>query len=262
MYHHRLLISYKGTNYFGWQDLGANEKKPTVQASLNLALKKICKYQDCTISAASRTDAGVHALGQVAKVIIPIEIESSKLLLGLNSLLPDDIRIMQCRPCSASFNANKDSKSKEYHYYFSIDPIYNPALNDVIAHITPNKSSSNIKPLDIKLMQQACKLFIGEHDFYSFAKRDANISSTVRSISHCEILQLPPSALSANVYYLKIVGNGFLKQMVRYIAGVLFAIGRKQISLQDISEALITSKEEKLSAKAKSRGLHLIKINY
>ena len=111
MYHHRLVISYKGTSYFGWQDLGESEQKPTVQASIHQALKIICKYQSCTISAASRTDAGVHAQGQVVKITIAIDIESEKILRGMNSLLPDDIRILQCAPCTAEFNCNKDSKS-------------------------------------------------------------------------------------------------------------------------------------------------------
>lgn len=266
MYHHRLVISYKGTSYFGWQDLGANEQKPTVQASIHQVLKKICKYQSCTISAASRTDAGVHAQGQVVKISIPIAIESEKLLLGMNSLLPDDIRILQCEPCAAEFNSNKDSKSKEYHYYFCTDPIYNPVLNDIVVPI-PSNSPSNSKalatePLDIELMQRGCKLFIGEHDFYSFARRDANISSTVRTIFSCEILQAQLSAFGNKIYYLKIVGNGFLKQMVRYIAGALFSLGRNQLSLNDFSEALVNHKEEKISSKAKSRGLHLIQICY
>lgn len=271
MYHHRLVISYKGTSYFGWQDLGAGEQKPTVEASIHQVLKKICKHQGCTISAASRTDAGVHAQGQVVKITIPIAIESGKLLLGMNSLLPDDIRILQCEPCAAEFNSNKDSKSKEYHYYFCTDPIYNPALNDIVASVPSNSPSNSkatatelldIAALDIELMQQACKLFIGEHDFYSFARRDANISSTFRTISSCEILQAQPSIFGNNIYYLKIVGNGFLKQMVRYIAGALFALGRNQLSLSDISEALVNHKEEKISSRAKSRGLHLIQICY
>ena len=118
MYHHRLVISYKGTRYFGWQEQATGESKPTVQASIHQVLKKICRYQSCTISAASRTDSGVHAQGQVVKITITLAIESGKLLRGMNSLLPDDIRILQCEPCSAEFNPNKDSKSKEYHYYF------------------------------------------------------------------------------------------------------------------------------------------------
>ncbi|MFT5658088.1 MAG: tRNA pseudouridine38-40 synthase [Gammaproteobacteria bacterium] len=262
MYHHRLVISYKGTSYFGWQDLGRGEQRPTVQASIHQILKKICKYQSCTISAASRTDAGVHAQGQVIKITIALEIESAKLLLGMNSLLPDDIRILQCDPCAAAFNSNKDSKSKEYHYYFCTDPIYNPVLNDIVAHIPTSLQSPATSSLDIELMQQACKLFIGEHDFYSFAIRDANINSTVRTIFSCEILQAQPSTFGNKIYYLKVVGDGFLRQMVRYIAGALFALGRNQLSLGGISKALENHEEEKISSRAKSRGLHLIQICY
>ena len=262
MYHHRLVISYKGTSYFGWQDLGTSEQKPTVEASIHQVLKKICNYQSCTISAASRTDAGVHAQGQVIKITIALAIESEKLLLGMNSLLPDDIRILQCKPCSAEFNSNKDSKSKEYHYYFCTDTIYNPVLNDTVAHIPSNSKASTTGSLDIEHMQQACKLFIGEHDFYSFAKRDTNMSSTFRTILSCEIVQAQPSTFGNKIYYIKIVGKGFLRYMVRYIAGALFALGRAQLSLSDISEALENHKEEKISSRAKSRGLHLIQICY
>jgi len=262
MYYHRLVISYKGTDYYGWQDLGASEQKPSIEANIYKVLKKICNYQSCTIATASRTDAGVHAQGQVIKVTIPMAIESEKLLLGMNSLLPDDIRILQCKPCTAEFNPNKDSKSKEYHYYFCTDTIYNPVLNDTVAHITSSNKASITGVLDIECMQQACKLFIGEHDFYSFAKRDTNISSTFRTIVSCEILEVQPSPFGNKVYYFKIVGEGFLRYMVRYIAGALFALGRKQLSLSDISEALADHKEEKISSRAKSRGLHLIQISY
>jgi tRNA pseudouridine38-40 synthase len=262
MYHHRLIISYKGTSYFGWQDLGAGQEKPTVEASIQQVLKKICKYQSCNISVASRTDAGVHAQGQVVKVTIAIEIKSEKLMLGMNSLLPDDIRILQCQPCTAQFNPNKDSKSKEYHYYFCTDTVYNPVFNDIVAHIPSKSIDSSTQSLDIELMQEACKLFIGEHDFYSFAKRDANMNSTFRTIISCEILQAKPLNFGNEIYYLKIVGKGFLRYMIRYIAGALFALGKNQLSLNDIREALEKRKEEKISSRAKSRGLHLIEICY
>jgi len=261
MYHHRLVVSYKGTNYFGWQDLGVSDQKPTVEASIYKVLQKICKYQSCTISVSSRTDAGVHAQGQVVKISIPLKIESEKLLRGMNSLLPADIRILQCEPCSPEFNSNKDSKSKEYHYYFCTDTIYNPVLNDIIVHL-PSRQNSSAIDLDIELMQEACKLFIGEHDFYSFAKRDTTMSSTFRTIISCEILLSQPSLLGNEIYYLKIIGKGFLRYMVRYIMGALFALGRKQLGLSDIRDALLNHKEEKISSRAKSRGLHLIQISY
>lgn len=262
MYYHRLLISYKGSSYYGWQDLGTEQEKPTVQASIQQVLNKICKQQNSIISASSRTDAGVHAQGQVLKITLPIAIESDKILLGMNSLLPDDIRVLQCQTSTAEFNPNKDSVSKEYHYYFCTDTIYNPVLNDMVAHITSDDKGSTKKSLDIELMKEACKLFIGEHDFYSFAKRDTTMDSTLRTVVSCEILQSQALAFGNEVYYLKIVGEGFLRYMVRYIAGALFALGKGQLSLSDISEALNNHKEEKISSRAKSKGLHLIEVFY
>jgi len=255
-YQHRLTVSYKGTSYFGWQDLGTSQK-PTVEATIHQVLRKICNYQNCTISSASRTDAGVHAQGQVLKVTISLDINSEKLLLGLNSLLPDDIRVLDCKPCEAAFNPNRDSKSKEYHYYFCTDSIHNPVLNDTVAHVPTGVN----KPLDIALMQETCKLFIGEYDFYSFAKRDTNMTSTLRTILNCEIVKSPSTFIN-EVYVIKVVGEGFLRYMVRYIVGALFALGRYEISLSDIRDVLVKPNEEKLSAKAKSRGLHLIQVLY
>jgi len=258
MYYHRLVVSYKGTHYYGWQDIGEGEQKPTIQAVINQVLQKICKSPDCTIATASRTDAGVHAQGQVIKVTIPLDIDSDKLLLGMNSLLPDDIRILQCEPSTKAFNPNKDSKSKVYHYYFCTDTIHNPILGDTVAHVPSHATNS----LDIALMQEACKRFVGEHDFYSFAKRDTSMHSTIRTIVSCEIVKTQALAFTNDVYCLKIVGEGFLRYMIRYIAGALFALGRNEIMLSDISDALECHKEEKLSARAKSRGLHLIEVNY
>ena len=257
MYAHRLVISYKGSNYFGWQDLGSNEDKPSIESKISQVLKKICKYQNITIAAASRTDAGVHAQGQVLKVTLPLDITSENLLRGMNSLLPDDIRVLQAEPCSAAFNPNKESQNKTYHYYFSTDDIHNPVMNEMLAHIP----SSGTNPLDIAHMQEACALFVGEHDFYSFAKRDTAKPSTLRTILSCELLETP-SPFGSKVYTIKIVGTGFLRYMIRYIAGALFAVGRKEISLNDISEALATRKEEKLTSRAKARGLHLMHISY
>ena len=261
MFFHRAVISYKGSSYFGWQDLGAGEEKPTVQAVIQQVLSKICKYRQCSISAASRTDGGVHARGQVAKLSIPIELKSEKLLQGMNSLLPADIRVLKCEPCLAEFNPNRDSKSKTYHYYFCMDRVSNPVLNDVVAHL-PSVYENPNSTIDLEKVSQACKLFVGEHDFYSFATRDGNISSTARTVFTCEILQADLSAFGNEVYYLKIEGDGFLRQMIRYIVGAVIEVGRGKISLEEISEALSEHRQQKLSPRAKSHGLHLIEICY
>jgi tRNA pseudouridine38-40 synthase len=255
MYYYKVKISYKGTHYFGWQAqavAGGNEEKPTVQGTLHHALKRIAKYKECTIAGASRTDAGVHAQGQLAKFSIPVDLAADKLLLGMNSLLPDDIRIVACEVCARDFNPNTSSASKEYHYYFSTAHVENPALSDCVASVPGH--------IDLQEMQRACKLFIGEHDFYNFCSRDANLATTIRSISCCEIHKADFSPFGEDIFYLKISGNGFLRYMIRYIVGALFKVLQGKISRDDLNNSLLYHQEDKLSAKAKSKGLHLIRI--
>ena len=262
-HYYRVVVSYKGSNYFGWQDLGAEEDKATVQGTISQALRKICKYADCSVSGASRTDAGVHAQGQVAKLSIPLEITPEKLQLGLNSLLPEDIRIWQCTLCPADFNPNKQSISKKYRYYFSTDRISSPLLHGIVAHV-PSKieGAQSTTQLDLESMRQACKLFIGEHDFYSFSSNDKNVVSTVRTISHLQIKRTDALDFDVAVYYFEIEGSGFLRHMVRYIVGAIFEAGRHVIDSEDIRQALCNRNEKKFSPKAKARGLHLIEIMY
>lgn len=262
-HYYRVVVSYNGSNYFGWQDLGAEEDKATVQGAITQALRKICKYADCTVSGASRTDAGVHAQGQVAKFSIPLDIIPEKLQLGLNSLLPEDIRIRQCAKCAADFNPNRQSASKKYRYYFSTDRIHSPMLNGIVAHV-PSKleGAQSSAQLDLESMGQACKLFIGKHDFYSFSSRDKNIDSTVRTINQLEMKRTDALELDVEVHYFEIEGDGFLKHMVRYIVGAIIEVGRQAIDSDDIRQALRNRNEEKFSPKAKARGLHLIEITY
>ncbi|GJM13425.1 MAG: tRNA pseudouridine synthase A [Pseudohongiella sp.] len=262
-YYYRVVIAYNGSNYFGWQDLSEEETKPTVQGTITQALRKICKYAECTVSGASRTDAGVHALGQVAKLTVPLDISPEKLQLGLNSLLPEDIRIRQCVSCQSDFNPNKHASGKKYRYYFSIDSVCSPMLQPIVAHVPARLEGSDAgRDLDLKRMRQACELFLGEHDFYSFAGRDKNVESTVRNITSLQLVKTGALDLGGEVYFFEVEGDGFLKHMVRYIVGTIIDAGRHAISLEDIAQTLGEREEEKLSRRAKARGLHLIEINY
>ncbi|PVZ66817.1 tRNA pseudouridine(38-40) synthase TruA [Pelagibaculum spongiae] len=257
MYYFQVTIAYKGTAYFGWQAQSTDtlyEEKPTIEGTILSRLKKMTHYQPCTVSGASRTDGGVHALGQIAKLTISKDISPEKLLLGLNSILPDDIRILTCRPSTKQYQPSKSSISKEYHYYFVTSPIDNVTTSDIAMHLPISN------PDDLALLRSACKLFVGRHDFYNFSSRDKGITSSTREIFHCDIHQASFSPLADELYYLKIIGNGFLKYMVRYLMGTLYELAKGRISLDDISRYLDQHQTDKLSARAKPKGLHLINI--
>lgn len=259
MYYYRVTIAYKGTRYFGWQAQSTDtlyEKRPTVEGTIQKTLKKITNYQPCTVSAASRTDGGVHAQGQIAKITMPNEISPEHLLLGLNSLLPDDIRILKCVPSTKDYQPNRSSVSKEYHYYFAASPVENVATSDIALHL-PIK---NIEPENLALLRAACQLFVGRHDFYNFSSRDKSIDTSVRQVFYCDIHQTSFSPLADNMYYLKIIGDGFLKYMIRYLMGALLELARNRITLDEITLYLQQHQEHKLSPKAKAKGLHLIHI--
>jgi tRNA pseudouridine38-40 synthase len=214
------------------------------------------------VSGASRTDAGVHALGQVAKLSIPIEIAADKLLLGMNSLLADDIRIVTCQQCSSGFNPNTQSTSKIYRYYFSLTDPSSPLLNDIVASISLKTECQGETAITLKNIEQAGKLFVGEHDFYSFSVNDNSVKSTLRNVLRLELNETNLSEFGQPIYYFEIEGNGFLRHMIRYIVGALFEVGKGKIALSDIDKALNCQQDSKLSPKAKARGLQLVEINY
>ena len=253
MFHYRVTISYKGTNYRGWQAQSLTQEEgdaPTVQGTIHQVLRKISNYQECAVAGTSRTDAGVHAQGQLGKLSIPSELAADKLMRGMNSLLPSDIRILSCEACDPGFNPKTCSLSKEYHYYFSSAKVANPVLSDVVAHIPG--------PLDWKRMTAAAQLFVGEHDFYNFYRRNSDAANTVRKVLRCQLSTATMTPGGEEVGVIEVQGEGFLKQMVRYIAGAVFEVGRGHIRLEQIAEYLGTHHEEKLCPKAKAHGLHLI----
>lgn len=259
MYYFRVTIAYKGTRYFGWQAQSIDtlhEERPTVEGTILNALKKITNYQPCTISAASRTDAGVHAQGQMAKITLPIEISPRHLLMGLNSLMPRDIRILKCLPSTKEYQPNRESTSKEYHYYFVASPIDNVITSDIALHLPVPSLGSE----ELALLRTACQLYTGRHDFYNFSSRDKSITTSVRQVFYCDIHQAEFLPLADNLYYLKIISDGFLKYMIRYLMGALFELAKGRIKIDDIERYLQQHQAYKLCPKAKAKGLHLINI--
>lgn len=264
MFYYKIILAYKGTAYFGWQAQSVDtehEIKPTVQGVVQNALRKVVNYEACSLSAASRTDAGVHAKGQLARIGLETEMKPERLHMALNAQLPDDIQLTHCERCDKQFNPHTFPSSKEYHYYFSLYQISNPAFNDITDCVFGRLVKNHPHGERFDKMVDGCRLFLGTHDFHNFCNKDKKISSTVRTVTSCDIHPAHFGPLCEEIYYIKICGNGFLRYMVRYIVGALFEVFKGTLELDDIARALSSQQSKKLTLKAKPKGLHLIEIS-
>lgn len=253
--HYRLTIQYKGTKYLGWQ-IQPESAGLTVQGELNKALKIVSKSDEVRTLGAGRTDAGVHALGQVVKASMPLEINPENLIKALNVKLPDDIRVIAAENSDAEFFPTVHAKSKEYHYRFTANPMFTAFQNELIANY-PFK-------LDLEQMQRACEILIGEHDFSNFFCEGTEVASNIRTIFECEIIHVPQGhwGMLPPHYVFRIVGNGFLKQMVRLLMGAVWNIGRGKISLEQFKAALSPNRVQRLGVVAPAEGLYMVRVNY
>lgn len=255
IHHYRLIVQYKGTAYLGWQ-IQPESSGLTVQGELNKALAVVAKSVEVRSLGAGRTDAGVHALGQVAKVSIPLAIDPANLIKALNVNLPDDIRIIKSEMSDEVFFPTVHAKSKEYHYRFTAQRMFTAFQSDLIANYPFE--------LDLEKMRSVCKVLIGKHDFSNFFCEGTEVASNVREIYECEIIEIPQGdwEMLPSHYVFKIVGNGFLKQMVRLLMGAVWNVGRSKISLEDFQASLSDKKVQRLGAVAPPQGLYMVCVNY
>ena len=257
-HYYRLQLQYQGTNYHGWQ---IQEECSTIQGTLNQALKILAKSDNIHTLGAGRTDAGVHALGQVVRVQIPIFIPPLALQRGLNSLLPPAIQVTQVQMAEAKFHPIKDASSKEYLYLFITDDQLLPPFWSPLVALAPRR-------LDFDKMQELAPLFLGEHDFVNFQTVGTQLLHTRRSIMQMEIIPHCPVALlpglPLGVSAIRVVGNGFLKNMVRLITGALWKIGQGRVSRDQLLQALQGGRPmpEKLGPVAPPQGLYLVQVVY
>lgn len=249
---YKLQLSYKGTQYSGWQFQTENHE--TVQEYVEKVIQKIAKHHKMKLSGASRTDTGVHASGQTLKITMPKKIDPENLMKGMNTTLPRDIRVVSCEFADSDLNVAMDCKSKEYHYYFTVNKNQNALVNEAVYSYPEN--------LDIEKMQKACTSLLGEHNFFSFSNPGPRLNTPFRTITNCSIEKTNFLTMEKDVYYLKITAPGFLRYMVRYLMGALWDIGAGKLSLKELEMSLQTGEEYGLRTKAPASGLHLIHIEY
>jgi tRNA pseudouridine38-40 synthase len=244
----KLLIAYDGTNYEGWQ---VQKIGTGVQELIEQAFRRVFPSVE-RIHSSSRTDTGVHALGMMAHVEIPrheFKMPLAKLALAINAHLPQDIRVLSVSKASADFHARFDATGKQYRYFVWNHSAMNPLLRLHAWHVS--------QKLDVPAMRRAAKLFLGTHDFKSFAgTRNYEMETTVRTLTRCDIRKSGPQL----TFFIE--GDGFLYKMCRGIVGTLVQLGRGKFSEGDIKSMLAARDRRAAGMTAPAHGLVLWKVFY
>ena len=239
-----LEIAYDGTNYCGWQ---VQPNGITVQEVINQKLSELLKEPIETIGA-SRTDAGVHALGNVAVFDTSARMPGEKISYALNQRLPEDIRIQMSKEVEPDFHPRYRNSRKTYQYRI-LNKKFPVPTKRLYSHFT-------YLPLDVEKMRKAGEYLLGEHDFKSFCGAGAQVKTTVRTIYDFQIKK------EDDEICMRITGSGFLYNMVRILAGTLIEVGSGARKPEDMLEIIEAKDRKKAGATAPARGLTLIKIQY
>ncbi len=242
MQNYKLVISYDGTDYHGWQQ---QPDKKTIQGLIEKALEKIAG-KHIPVIGAGRTDAGVHACGQVAHFKADLNLSKGSLLTALNANLPKSIRIVSLKEVDIHFHARKMAKSKIYMYRIHNSPNISPFKMRYVLHVP--------FPLDIPSMKKAAPFFIREADFTPFSSN--RLLYPIRRVLRSEIHE------SGHEIIYTVEANGFLRYMVRTMVGTLLEIGKGRMEPEKIEELFKDKKRILLSPTAPAHGLCLLKVKY
>jgi tRNA pseudouridine38-40 synthase len=265
----RLTLAYDGTDFRGWQ---VQPDEVTVQGELQAALGRITGESPLP-QGSGRTDAGVHALGQVASFQLAAPIPAENLQRALNRTLPPSIRILEARTAPDTFHARHSSVAKTYEYRVYRGEICPPLL---ARYVYACRWS-----MDMEALQRSARLFEGEHDFLSFAATDPDLTTRIASSSHDldhEITTPPTTAATVKTIYssgweewkseagellvYRVRGNGFLHHMVRNLVGTMLDVGRGHLRCEEIAEIFVARDRAAAGPTAPARGLFLISVEY
>ena len=239
------VVTYKGTNYQGWQ------KQPNVLTVQEVIETNLSKYfnREITIYGAGRTDAGVHALGQTFHFDVDVEsIDLDRLLYSINSMLPDDIKIDDLEQVDDEFHARFSAKEKLYSYLMVLrdkDPFFYETM-----FVCPY-------PMDVEKLKECLTHFIGVHNFKNFTSKETDKDNFVREIYDI--------TTETNDAYVSILfrGNGFMRYMIRFIVGTAIEVARDRMSLEEVDTLLDENSERNIvSYKAPASGLVLVDVKY
>jgi len=250
---YRLTLAYDGTDFAGWQAQSAASGARTVQGVLEQALSRLAGGERVVVVGAGRTDAGVHALGQVASFRLEREMAAGALARALNGLLPPDLRVRDAAPAPAGFDARRSALSKLYRYELDTGPVRLPQRRRVAGHVPWR--------LDEAGVAEAAALFLGRRDFAATASSGGSATSTVRTITRSEaVFSDGPGA--GRVLTYEVEASGFLRKMVRSLVGGLVAVGRGQRTVADLRRALEAGDRRLWPPPAEAHGLTLVRVDY
>lgn len=245
----KITLSYDGSDFSGFQRQ-ANAR--SVQAELEIALAAI-EGKSVTVSGAGRTDAGVHALGQVASFRLSNGIPERDLFRALNAKLPADVRVLGVEVAQPRFDARFSARAKTYRYRISNSVVLSPFQYRYAWHIS--------RALDLDAMRAAAAELVGEHDFTSFQAKGGTVRTSVRTITRSEWSE-EPLAGGGRLLMYEIAGTGFLKYMVRNIVGTLVQVGDGRRDIAAIRKILMSKNRGTAGPTAPPSGLYLVRVDY
>jgi tRNA pseudouridine38-40 synthase len=240
----KLVLSYDGTDFSGWQ---RQPDRRTVQQVLEEAIGRLTGVEPAT-NASGRTDAGVHALGQVVHFYTASRHAPEVFVKALNATLPHDVRVRGAWEMSQAFHATLDAKAKLYRYVIDNHPIADPFQTRYSHHV--------YRRLDVAAMGAAARSLEGRHDFHSFETHWPNRTSSVRTVSHIAVNRMN------DFVWVDVEADGFLYNMVRTIAGTLLLVGTGRWPAARVAEALAAEDRRAAGPTAPAQGLFLVRVRY
>jgi tRNA pseudouridine38-40 synthase len=255
----KITLAYDGTRYVGWQRQAAGT---SIQGLLEEALARF-EGGPVAVHGAGRTDAGVHALGQVASAQVAAGHDISDLRRGLNASLPPDVRVLQVEDAAPDFHARFSARSKTYRYVIRNAPLVSPFEYPYVCHV-PER-------LDVNAMQAAASMLIGTHDFTAFRSAGSEVKDSVRTITRSSLrsievvpsdYHLPATSYQPGLLIYEVEASGFLRHMVRAIAGTLLEVGRGWRATESIGALIEGGRRADAGATAPPHGLFLVSVTY
>lgn len=246
----KLTLQYDGTDFHGWQMQG---EQRTVQGELTRALSLI-EGRDVVVHGSGRTDAGVHAEGQVANVHLERQITAEKLRAAINGNTEKDVRVLEATIVDDKFHARYSALEKTYVYRVVNGPVISPFWLRYAHH--------EARALNLQRMKRSAALFLGEHDWSAFSSAQSDSETKRRTITDITVSEQSDDRARSRIVEIKVSANGFLRYMVRSMAGTLLAVGRGEMEERLVAQAIEGGDRSLVAATAPACGLTLLSVRY